>query len=548
MVKRSKKLFLLVSVFILAGIILFAGGKPEVEKEGAVKGPQTARKLTIAIYNKAANVTTYSVGNSWNDWLLWLVCDKLREPSPYVGQMENWLAEYVKPISKDNRIWEIKLKDGIKWHDGTPLTAEDLAFTYIYYREGPSNRWTHHCSAVPRMEEVYVIDKLTVRVTSAKPMPNFDKVTAADLAIIQKKQWENVKEPRKFMDLPIGTGPYKLIDYKPDEYYHYKANEDYFMGKPLVDELMLVEIKDPSVMFTALKSGEIDGAARHLSPELLEQWRRDPNIKVAESPSLWGVWANLNLGREPFIQKPIRQAISYALNPDPLLETIMLGQGKSGKHGWPHPDSFWTKPGLEQPYDLEKAKQMFEELGYKDVDNDGFREKPDGSKLEWSIKVASNQPLYVRAAEIIVEQMQEAGLRFHVETMDPATLSMTMWRKADFDMAISDITPHGIADQDMLIILYRGDIKRELRPDPEKEEVVARWHDAQTREERFEVAGELQELMNKYPHRLMLWYPKGLWAYRWKSYDNYDVSPGYGIFHKWSFLPNDVRGKTVQKK
>jgi peptide/nickel transport system substrate-binding protein len=99
----------------------------------------------------------------------------------------------------------------------------------------------------------------------------------------------------------------------------------------------------------------------------------------------------------------------------------------------------------------------------------------------------------------------------------------------------------------MLIILYRGDKRRELRPDPEKEAVVAKWHEAGTREERFEVAGELQELMNKYPHRLVLWYPKGLWAYRWKTYDNYAVSPGYGIFHKWSFLQNKVRGKTVQE-
>ena len=81
MIKRSKKLYLLGVVLILAGMSLFAGGKPEVEKEGAAdRGPQTAKKLTIAIYNKAANVTTYSVGNSWNDWLLWLVYDKLREP------------------------------------------------------------------------------------------------------------------------------------------------------------------------------------------------------------------------------------------------------------------------------------------------------------------------------------------------------------------------------------------------------------------------------------------------------------------------------------
>ncbi len=536
-------LFLLVIIAIF-GMTYYS--LKQGEEGGEVsKGPQKAKKLTIGIYNKAANVTTYSVGNSWNDWMLWLVHDKLREPSPYVDERENWLAEYVKPISSDNTEWEIKLVDGVKWHDGTPLTAEDLAFTYIYYREGPSNRWTHHCSAVPRMEKVDVVDRLTVRVKSAKPMPNFDKVTAADLAIIQKKQWEGVKQPRKFMDLPIGTGPYKLVEFKPDEFYRFEANPDYFMGKPLVDELELVMIKDPSVMFTALKSGQIDGAARHLSPELLDQWIQDPNIKVMESPSLWGVWANLNLGREPFINRDVRTAIGYAVNPDPLLELIMLGKGKTGTHGWPHPDAYWTKPGLQQPYDAEKSKTMLEALGFKDRDGDGYREMPDGSKIDWNIIISSNQPLYVRAGEMIIKQMAEVGLKFHIKVLDPATHSSTMWRTGEFDMSISDITPHGIADQDMLIILYKGDYKRELRHDAEREAIIARWFDADTREKRFDVAGEYQEYLNRYPHRIPLWYPKGLWAFRWQSYDNYQVSPGYGIFHKWSFLPQNIRGKTV---
>lgn len=184
-------------------------------------------------------------------------------------------------------------------------------------------------------------------------------------------------------------------------------------------------------------------------------------------------------------------------------------------------------------------------MGYVDADGDGYREAPDGSALDWNIIVASNQPLYVRAAEMIVAQMADAGLKFHIEVMDPSTHSNTAWRTGEFDLSISDITPHGIADQDMLIILYKGDYGRELRHDPDKDAIVARWFEASSREERFAVAGELQEYQNLYPHRMMLWYPKGLWAYRWKSYDNYQVSPGYGIFHKWSFLPKEVRGNTV---
>jgi peptide/nickel transport system substrate-binding protein len=83
------------------------------------QGPATADHLRIGIWNTAGNVTTYTIGNSWNDWVLWLVFDKLKEPSPYVGEAEPWLATSVEQIRDDARTWETKLRDGVRWHDGT---------------------------------------------------------------------------------------------------------------------------------------------------------------------------------------------------------------------------------------------------------------------------------------------------------------------------------------------------------------------------------------------------------------------------------------------
>lgn len=509
-------------------------------------GPKSASHLTIGMWNTAGNVTTYTIGNSWNDWLLWLVYDKLREPSPYVGQAEDWLATEIKRVSDDARVWEITLREGVKWHDGTELTAEDLAFTYTYYREGPANRWTHHTSSVPRMEKIEIIGPYKVRVTSLKPMPNFDVITATDLPIIQKKQWEGVEKPRSFTDIGIGTGPYMLTDYKADEYYKLKANPDYWKGKPLVDELTLVMIKDPQTMFTALKTGELDGAARSLPPELVREWADDPNIEIAKAPSLWGVWLDINYVRPPFDNRDLRHAISLAVDPEPMLKRIMLGMGKSGSTGWPHVDSFWTRPDLAAPYDPARAKAILDEQGYKDADGDGFRDTPAGEKMDWSVKVASNRPLQLRAAEIVVSQLKEVGIMSHVESIDPASLS-ALWGNRKFDLRVADITPHGIADQDMEIIIYRGDAKRMTVKDTDRAAIVERWLDATTRNERLNISYELQTYETKYPHRVMLWYPDGLFAYNWKAYDNYASSAGYGIFHKYSFLPRPVRTGTVEE-
>lgn len=529
------------ALFLLISLIYCSG-----EKEIQGKGPQKAKKLVIGISNKASAVTPFCI-SGFNTWMLLLVNDKLVGPSPYTGMFENVLAEYLRPAGNDGRTWEIKLKRGITWHDGTSLTSEDVAFTINYFRDGPSNRFSHHCNSVPMLpgEGVIILDSLTLRISGENPIPNFDRVTAAELPIIQKKQWENVTEPRRFMDIPIGTGPYKVIDCKPDEYYRFAANENYFRGKPLVDELIVTVIKDPSVMFTALKSGEIDGAWMKIPPELALQWQNDSDIKIIKTPGLSGVWLYLNVARQPFIQRRMRQAICLGINPDPFLEVIMLGQGKSGTLGWPHPDAFWTKPGLYQPYNPVFSTDYLNDLNYNDVDGDGFRENPDGSALDWKLVVQSSQPLLIRAAEMVTDQLKKIGIRSHVQTLETSGFSETVSKTLDYDMAISEIVPHGIADEDMLIIIRQGERRRELIKDTEKDGLVRKWFEASTREERFKAAGELQELNNKYPSRIVLWYPREFWAYRWKSYDNYSVSPGYGIFHKWSFLPNDSRGKTI---
>lgn len=508
------------------------------------QGPKRAKHLKIGIWNTAGNITTYTIGNSWNDWILWLAFDKLREASPYLGKAQNWLATEIIQTSKDAREWEITLRDDVKWHDGTDFTAEDVAFTFNYYKNGPVNRWTHHTSALPRLEKIEILDRFRLRVTSKLPMPNFDLITAADLPIIQKKQWQSIKNPRTFKGLAIGTGPYQLVDYKANEYYKYKANPHYWNGRPMVDELTLVMIKNLQTMFTALKTGEIDGAARPLPPELVKNWATDPDIEIAKAPSLWGTWLHINLGRKPFDNREIRKAIALAIDPDPMLERIMLGMAQSGSHGWPHIDSFWTRPDLKVPHDPEKAKAIFDQTGMADKNGDGLRDMPNGDPINWEIKVASNRPLLMRASEMVARQLQAVGIQSTVTIVDPASFA-GLWKSGQYDLRVMDITPHGIADQDMLVLLHKGDSKRAINPEPEKEAILKRWLKASTRQDRLKASHDLQVYQNQYPNRIMLWYPDGLFAYRWKSYDNYASSAGYGIFHKYSFLPEPARKSTT---
>ncbi|AEF86451.1 putative extracellular solute-binding protein, family 5 [Treponema primitia ZAS-2] len=535
-----------VLVFLVCISVLMSCGQKKTGSsgDGSGRGPQTAEELTIGIYDDAGSVTTWG-GGSYSPWVLDAINEKLAGPNPYGPAPKMILAEYIRPVTDDNLVWEIKLKPGIKWHDGTPLTSADVKFTIDYNREGPSNnRYSHHTSSAPRLpgEGITVIDDLTLRVAGAYPMPYFDREPCAELPIVQKAQWENIQDPRQFTGKSIGTGPYKLVDYKVGEYYKLEANADYHLGKPLVNKLNLVVIRDFSTMFTALRSGEIDGAARNLPPEMVEEWSKVPNVTIVKTPYLWGACITLDTTKLPFGDLAFREAISYAINRDELLRIVGLGRGITGTVGYPHPRSFHTSPNNSQPYDPEKAAQLFTELGYVDRNGDGLRETPEGNPINWRILVDASAPLYVRAAEIITEHLGAINLKAHVEALESAAYSEAVNVTGNYNMTVGEFVPHGLADDDMMMVLLFGEQKNDIVPFKERDEAMVAWEAAVSGEERLAASHYLQGLLNKHPRRIMLWYPDGFFAYNNTRYDNYSVIMGENdIFHKYSFIPNEAR-------
>jgi peptide/nickel transport system substrate-binding protein len=538
---KTRIVVLLLCFFVFAG----CGQKKEGQSETArTKGPQTADELTIGLYNDAGNISIWG-GGAYSPWVLDAVCEKLAGPNPYGPEPQMILAEYIRPVTDDNLVWEIKLKPGIKWHDGTPLTSEDVKFTIDYNREGPSNnRYSHHTSQFPRLpgDGITIIDDLTLRVTGAYPMPYFDREPCAEVPIVQKAQWENIQDPRQFTGKSIGTGPYKVVDYKVGEYYKLEAFADYHLGAPLVKNLNLVVIRDFSTMFTALRSGEIDAAARNLPPEMVEEWSKLSNITIIKAPYLWGACITLDTTMLPFGELAFREAFSYAINRDELLQIVGLGYGASGTAGYPHPLSFHTNPNNSQPYDPERAARLFAEIGYADINGDGFRETPEGRPIDWRILVDASGPLYVRAAEIITEHLAAIGFKSHVEALETAAYNEVVSVQGNYNMTVGEFVPHGLADDDMMLVLLAGEQKTDIIPYPERDEAMREWEAAVSREERMAATYHLQEVINKYPKRVMLWYPEGFFAYNNTRYDNYSVIMGENdIFHKYSFIPNEAR-------
>lgn len=511
------------------------GTSSPTSESGGPSGSAQVARLTIAVPTDQGPLNLFA---GTDEKLAELVYDKLLAPNPYVAEAQPWLAEEVRAV--DASTWEVTVRGDVMWHDGEQFSADDVVFTFQYFREAPTGRWTHHVNEIPDITEVTAIDADTVRFACAFPCPDLGTITLADLPIIPRHVWEGVTNPSQATALPVGTGPYRLVAYDSVGGYRFEANDDYFGGRPQVDELVMPVIKDPSTTFTALRTGEIDAAARPLSPELLDEFRSSDVIDVATTAPLQLLELRLNYERAPFDTPAFRRALSRAVDRQQILDVVALGQGRPATSGYPHPDSPWTKPDLSTPTDRPGAVEALDGLGYLDSDGDGVREA-SGRPLAFTVKVNGNEPTHVRAAELVAEDFAAVGVEVRIETIDAAALA-ALFQSRDFDLSIGTIGAHGVADPTQFIMSHRSGYLWNAPeiPYPEFDVLFERWQAQTTVEGRTEVMFAMQDLFNRQPTSIPLVYPDEHWAFRPERFSGWVEAPSYGIVHKWSFLPIEV--------
>lgn len=528
-------------IFVAAVLIASACSAGGSDDQGA--DPTNAKpvdRLRIALPQDQGPLNLFT---GTDPALLDLVYDNLLAPSPYVADPGPWLAEEVRQV--DPSTWEARIRQGVSWHDGKPFTADDVKFTFEYLKTAPpSGSWTHHVNDVPTIDKVETTSPATVRLTCAYACPDLGPITLAYIPIIPRHIWDGVADPKKSTSLPIGTGPYRLTSYSPTSGYRFEANAGYFAGAPLVRELVMPVISDVSATFTALRTGEIDTASRAVPPELVAEFGRQPGVQMVSTKPLRFVELRMNFLRAPFAVPEFRRAVSRAVDREDLLRTVVLGQGRMADRGYPHPDSPWTKPGISTPTDPGAARVLLDGLGFADRDGDGVRERPTGEPLSFSIKVSGDEPTHVRAAELVAEDLKAVGMRAAVQTVDAAGL-MQVSQSRDFDFTVSSIGAHGVADPTQFIMSHRSGYLWQAPkvPYPEWDALFGRWKATTTIADRTAVLFEMQELHNRQPTSVPLFYPADQLAFRPAAFSGWAESPGFGIVHKWSLLTRETARK-----
>lgn len=503
--------------------------------------PERVERLTIATEADKGNVTPYSFRPppGIHSEMVGLVYDTLFL-DPYTEEPIPWLATEASS-DEEARVWAVKLRDGVTWHDGEEFTAEDVAFTYDYYREGPPNRYSHHASDVPVVESVEAVDDTTVEFTCADPCPTLDLVTLADLPILPEHVWSEVEDPMTYTELPVGTGPYTLAEHEEDQSYRFEANEDYFMGAPVAEEIVMPIVPEPQSMFLSLQSGQADSVTLPIPPELQKKLQNNEEVELAEASRFTSVFYIFNRERPPLDQREFRKALDLAIDREELVETVLLSNGRPGSPSFMHPDSAWFRE-QEATFDPDQARKMLDEAGITDSDDDGVREY-EGEPVRLSVIVPANAPQPIRTAELVSGQLEDIGIRLEVQSLDPGTLSQRQ-NAGEFDISSFTGVPHLLGDPDQMIESLESLLNYD---DPRYEELKAEWFATTTIEDRREALFEIQELFVDNPPALTLYYPETTFAYRPEAYDGWVPVDGHGIFHKWSLIPEAAERLDVER-
>ncbi|MCL0092264.1 ABC transporter substrate-binding protein [Dehalococcoidia bacterium] len=322
-------------------------------------------------------------------------------------------------VSDDGLTWTIKLREGVRFHDGTPFDAEAVKHNL----ERVSERWPGRFGLIKSIEAA---DEYTVKIIHEEPFAPFLHALAwPGAAMISPAA---IDDEGKVSE-PIGTGPFKRVEWVPGEKLVMERNEDYWGTRPRLERVTLKVIPDPTTRIMALEAGEIDMIidTGGVLPEHVPVLLMHPEIEVLTVAGAVPHYMTLNTHSVFFDDPRVRRAIVYAIDPDSIIRYALEGYGKVMTTVTPHSEKAWMYPEpLFHFNSPDRAQELLQEAGWIDTDGDGIREK-DGEDFEVTFLLATGlvgRWPYDTIAEIVQAQLREVGIQVEILTVETG-----LWRE-----------------------------------------------------------------------------------------------------------------------
>ena len=336
------------------------------------------------------------------------------------------------------------LREGVKFHDGSAFSAEDVKYTLDHALDPKSGYGM--AGRISAITEVKIVDPKTIDIVTAKPFPTLP-VALADILIEPKLYAEKVGadgQRRK----PVGTGPFEFVRYVPGDRIELKANPNYFAGKPSLDSVTLRSIPEAATRISSLLAGETQ-IVEEVSVDLVQQVESNSALKVDSVNTSVGLVLTYDVTKPPFDNPRVREALDYAVDKELILKEILKGKGEVLQGQLLTSNTFGNNPAVKaRAFDPAKAKKLLAEAGY-----------PNG--FSTAISTMSGRYLSdVDIANAVSGMLNDVGIKVSINVMEPGIFLKNLGSPARDLGPVYMIGWYSFGDADFAMTWYTGSNRR----------------------------------------------------------------------------------------
>jgi len=373
---------------------------------GATTQPATTAPtgtLTIAQGVDAESLDPHVTTSGASKGMLWTVYDRLVVRDVNDLSLKPNLATSWKAL--DDATWELKLRQGVSFHNGEPFNADAVKFSFARFVD-PAIK-NGYATLLKPVSDVQVIDPYTVHVKTSEPFAELIEILAQYVEMLPPKA---AADAAAVAQTPIGTGPYKFVSWTPNDRFVLQAAGPHFSGQPRMQQVVFRPIPDATARINELRSGGVD-IITNVPPLQLSSLQNQQGLTLARATNSGSIILIPSFqNTEVFAKKEARQALQYAIDREQLIRVVLRGEAVPMVSPFPKGVAGGFVEGLPQyTYDPEKAKSLLREAGMPDGFTVNFK-APDGRYLQDK-----------QVAEAIVGQLEKVGIKAELETVEWST-------------------------------------------------------------------------------------------------------------------------------
>ncbi len=415
---------------------------------------------------------------------------------------ESWEA------NDDLTEYTFRLKQGVKWHDGQPFTADDVKFTFEAILNPNVNAALR--GPVSSIDRVEVVDEHTVRFILKRPFAPFPVMLGYNQAIVPKHllEGQDLNQPTEFLKNPIGTGPFKFKEFVQGSHLEVAANPDFFDGAPYLDGIVFKVIPDGNARVAQVKAGEVDFTV--IEPPQVDALKGADNVEIREAPQVNYYFFAVNHTVPRLQDVRVRRALSHAIDKQAIVDRILRGYGQVAT-GPINPllGDYYNPDVTTYEYDMDKAAALLEEAGWT-KGPDGVLVNASGERFTILFNGPKGFPVMEQVITYAQQQYQKLGIEVTLDIVD-WPVHLEKYRNLEYDLLMEWwITP---PDPDLYDHYFSESAQnRWAYKNPQLDELLVQARSEADRAKRVQLYHEIQKLIAEDLPVIYLYYPRELQA------------------------------------